>query len=215
MQTFVICVFWDEMEGATMRKRGKLLVFWPNPVIPPQSQGILVWQAEGVNHAEEIPFVWHNLLFFQRLLPRIRRMCRTRSGSNVLNMYFGTSSNFWQALADLRLYLDIADRTVILFHSLSNAVKFSTSKIILKVTLWILQRLNLLVLSFFRFYKICICSLFDLKYLQDLYFLSFLICWFLLVNFFPTLYSAGNAGMLFSHDFVFSAEASNTTLAKH
>ena len=74
MQTFVICVFWDEMEGATMRKRGKLLVFWPNPVIPPQSQGILVWQAEAVNHAEEIPFVWHNLLpFQQRQLPQRRK----------------------------------------------------------------------------------------------------------------------------------------------
>ena len=31
----------------------------------------------------------------------------------------------------------------------------------------------------------------------------------------PTLYSGGNAGMLFSHDFVFSAQASNTTLAPH
>ena len=31
----------------------------------------------------------------------------------------------------------------------------------------------------------------------------------------PTLYSAGNAGMLFSHDFVLSEQASNTILAPH
>lgn len=42
-----------------------------------------------------------------------------------------------------------------------------------------------------------------------------LICWFLLVKFLPTLYSGGNAGMLFSHDFAFAAQASNTTSAPH
>ena len=48
-------------------RKGKLLLFCPNPVIPPQSQGILVWQAKAVNHAEEIPFVSHNFtLSFQQ-----------------------------------------------------------------------------------------------------------------------------------------------------